>query len=323
MNNCSNCQGIGGYFELELANKGEYYPGAIKLNSGRHCFEYILRLRGYRKVYVPYYTCEVVLEPIKKLGLEYEFYGINESLEPTLGPDYIDADECFIYTNYFGLKDAFIRAFPHQNNIIIDNSQAFYNKPCPHFDTFYSPRKYFGVPDGGYLITYDGAQLTEDLPQSVSYQRCSHLLKRIDLGAEAGYIDFKDEGHQLSTENMMQMSNLTERILSSIDYEQAKLQRITNFKLYHEHLRGGNMFPIAFFYDENTVPLVYPYLTEDKGLRGRLISKRIFVPQYWSNVLEWSLQGSLEHRLTAGVIPLPIDQRYREADLRYVLKAID
>jgi hypothetical protein len=48
---------IGGYFELELPEGNEYHPEAIALNSGRHCFEYILRLRNYQKVYIPYYTC--------------------------------------------------------------------------------------------------------------------------------------------------------------------------------------------------------------------------------------------------------------------------
>lgn len=322
MNNCSNCQGIGGYFEFELANKGEYYPNAIKLNSGRHCLEYILRLRGYRKVYIPYYTCEVILEPIQKLGLHYEFYSINESLEPIFTLGSLAADECLLYTNYFGLKDAYIRTLLQKNNIIIDNSQAFYAEPCPHFDTFYSPRKFFGVPDGGYLLTYDGAQLEEELPQSVSYQLCTHLLIRIDLGAEAGYLDFKNNGDQLSNENMMQMSNLTQRILSSIDYKQVKKQRIRNFKLYHEHLGGDNMLPTELFADKNKVPLVYPYFTKDMGLRDRLISRKVFIAKYWPNVLEWTAQGALEHIFVNNIISLPVDQRIEVNDVIQIIQSI-
>ena len=52
---------IGGFFSLELPHNtgGELYPKAIRLNSGRSCFEYILKARGYKKVWLPYYTCDV------------------------------------------------------------------------------------------------------------------------------------------------------------------------------------------------------------------------------------------------------------------------
>ena len=72
---------IGGYFELELPCKAEYYTNAVRLNTGRNCLEYILRLRQYKKVYIPYYTCEVVLEPFHKLNIEYEFYHTRVRLQ--------------------------------------------------------------------------------------------------------------------------------------------------------------------------------------------------------------------------------------------------
>lgn len=40
---------IGGYFELELHKGGHYHPDALHLNTGRNCFEYILRAKGYKK----------------------------------------------------------------------------------------------------------------------------------------------------------------------------------------------------------------------------------------------------------------------------------
>ena len=69
---------IGGYFELELPYCFEYHKNAIPLNSGRFCFEYLLRCRKYKKVYIPYYTCDSVIEPVIKLGIDYEFYHIDK-----------------------------------------------------------------------------------------------------------------------------------------------------------------------------------------------------------------------------------------------------
>lgn len=143
---------IGGYFELELRKGEHYHPQALRLNTARNCFEYILRAREYKKVYIPYYTCEVMLEPVSKLGIEHEFYHINEHLEPkeTLK---LKVDEAFLYTNYFGLKQKCVEKLAgiYGKQLIVDNAQAFYAPRLNEIDTFYSPRKFFGVPDGGYL----------------------------------------------------------------------------------------------------------------------------------------------------------------------------
>lgn len=278
---------IGGYFELELPQGSEYHSQAIKLNSGRHCLEYILRLRKYSKVWVPYYTCEVVLEPIKKLGLEYDFYHIDEKLDPLFDYESLPDNVAFLYTNYFGLKDQYIESLPAIRNIIIDNSMAFFSKPVPDFDTFYSARKFFGVPDGAYLYTYNNDTLEMDLPQATSYQRCAHLLKRIDLGAEQGYADFKANDALLSDQEIMIMSKLTKRILSSIDYKQVESKRLKNFSLYHQHLGRYNLLPSNILNVVKHGPLVYPLLTDKPSLREYLISKKVFVAQYWPNVLEW------------------------------------
>ena len=94
---------IGGYFELELRKGEHYHKNALRLNTARNCFEYILLARKYKKVYIPYYTCEVMLQPLHKYHIGYEFYSIDMNLEPQ---DLISLNdnEAFLYTNYFGLK---------------------------------------------------------------------------------------------------------------------------------------------------------------------------------------------------------------------------
>ena len=69
---------IGGYFELETKPAAAYYPAAIALNTARNAFEYVLLVRKYSKVYVPYFTCEVMFEPLKKLDIEFQFYQIDK-----------------------------------------------------------------------------------------------------------------------------------------------------------------------------------------------------------------------------------------------------
>lgn len=103
---------IGGYFELELPYGNALYFGDdyIELNSARNCLEYLLKFEKFTKIYIPYYTCDAVLEPIKKLEISYEFYDIDDNLEPTFDYKTLKESDVFLYTNYFGVKDLFIKS---------------------------------------------------------------------------------------------------------------------------------------------------------------------------------------------------------------------
>lgn len=219
---------IGGYFELELRKGEEYHKDAIRLNTGRNALEYILRERKYSKVYIPYFTCDVLLEPFKKLSMSYHYYSIDKNFEPVFDYTQLRTDDAFLYTNYFGLKDSFINTLStRRRNLIVDNSQAFFSMPIVGSDTFYSCRKFFGVPDGAYLYL-DGADPV-NLPIDRSVDRFIHLLERIDDSAEVGYADFKKNDDALTGQPIMRMSRLTESLLRSIDYKHTIKKRRENF----------------------------------------------------------------------------------------------
>lgn len=310
---------IGGYFELELRKGEHYHKDAIRLNTARNCFEYVLRTRNYKKVYVPYYTCEVMLEPIKKQGIGYEFYPINASLEPVELP-VLKEEEAFVYTNYFGLKQDCVKrlAKVYGTQMIVDNAQAFYAEPLQGIDTFYSVRKFFGVPDGAYL--YTETRLKQDLEQDVSFNRMSHLLKRIDLSAESGFLDFRFNDDSLCGQGIKTMSRLTEAVLCGIDYESAKRKRRENYAFLDKALSDSNRIHLEL--NDEAVPMVYPYLTDDASLRSRLIENKVFVATYWPNVNEWTNSELFEHGLSAKLIPIPCDQRCGLEEMNSIISLV-
>ena len=310
---------IGGYFSLELPLLEEYHKSAIKLNTGRNCLEYILRCRNYKKVYIPYYTCEVILEPFKKTGIEYSFYSININFEIT-DDIYLKEDEALLYTNYFGLKQRYAESLStkYGQQLIMDNTQAFYAKPIAGIDTFYTCRKFFGVPDGAYL--YSNKVLDVDMEQDVSYNRFDYLTKRIDLSAEDGFADFRKSDDSLEHQPIKRMSKLTERLMHSINYEGIAQKRRENFCQIHEELKTSNQLQIHL--EDDAVPMIYPYLTEKNGLRNYLIQNKIFVAQYWPNVLEWCKSNDLEYQLAKYLVCVPIDQRYGEESMRQIIQLI-
>lgn len=303
---------IGGFFELELNQRTEYHKNAIRLNTGRNAFEYILRAKKYKKAFLPFYTCEVMLEPIKKNDLEFEFYSIDESFMPIFDFKSLRVDEAFIYTNYFGICDNQVKEVANRcENLIVDNSQAFFSKPLPNVDTFYSARKFFGVPDGAYL--YTNKLLNCELGKDISYKRCQHLLGRIDTGAESHFQTYKENDNNLCYQPILEMSNLTQRLLSSIDYNTVADLRRQNFTYFHSRLYEENK--LKFEFDNSSVPLIYPFLSENGNtIKMNLINEKIFVATYWPNVLRTENSNCIETKLARNLVSIPIDQRNREID---------
>jgi hypothetical protein len=312
-------EAIGGYFSLELPQREEHHKHAIRLNTGRDCLEYILRSREYKKVYIPYYTCEVILEPFKKTGTEYEYYHINYDFE-LVSDVCIGKDEALLYTNYYGLKQRYVEYLVERygQQLIIDNTQAFYAKPVEGIDTFYTCRKFLGVPDGAYL--YTDHLLDVELEQDQSYERMDSLTKRIDLSPEAAYADFRAQSNQLKNNPIRTMSRLTRRLMASIDHDEVARRRVANYRQLHAALgeKNGIYLPLA----NDAVPMVYPFLTDDDTLRKRLIDNKIYVAQYWPNVLDWCNEGCTDYSLTQHLLPIPIDQRYDAADMERIIQLI-
>ncbi len=313
---------IGGYPALELKPQAEYHRQGIGLNSARCCLEVCLKARGVRKVWLPDFTCSAMLEPIRRLGIEYDRYGIGYDLEPVEVPDLAD-DEAFVYTNYFDLKRRtvidLVCAMGH--GLIVDNAQAFYARPTQSVDTIYSPRKFFGVSDGGYLYCDAHVEMPEATDESAS--RMLPQLKRLDTGAESGYADFRHSEETLDDMPPMRMSRLTRSILASVDYDWAAGRRRRNFRQLAEALDGINgLGHVTSRADDECVPMVYPLLVAEPQLRGRLIAEKIFTATYWPNVLEETSPDDPAHHLASCLIPLPVDQSLGRDDMLRIVETI-
>ncbi len=310
---------IGGYFSLELPQREEFRKDALRLNTGRNCLEYILLVRRYKKVYVPYYTCGAVMEPMNKLGIPYDFYHIDVHFE-IRDHFVLKESEAILYTNYFGLKQRYVEQLAEKfgSRLIVDNTQAFYAKPLKGIDTFYTCRKFFGVPDGAYL--YCDKELVDELEEDYSYDRMAHLLKRIDFSAEEGFEDFRRVDDGLDNQPIRRMSKLTQRMMQGIDYEAVAQRRRANYELLHKYLGKGNSLELSL--EDDAVPMVYPYLVPVTGLREKLIKNRIFVARYWPNVLEWTTKDEMDYLLASQIQPLPIDQRYGEKEMKTIIKVL-
>lgn len=308
---------IGGYFELEKYTNKEYHKKLIALNTARNAFEYILKARKINKIYIPYYTCYVMLEPIKKLDIEFEFYKINEKLLPIIDFEIGDR-EAILINNYYGLTGKRNKELRKVKNVILDNAQAYYEKPFKNIDTIYSCRKFFGVADGAYLSTAN--LLEEDFCEDISADRYHYILTRFEVGAESGYVKFQKNEESLCNQPIKKMSKITKNFLQSFDYKKIKKIREDNYNYLHNKLKEYNELKI----DLNGVdgPMVYPFFYKNKNLKEKLIKNKIYIATYWKEVLEKVETESIEAKLVKYLIPLPIDQRYCKKAMKKIVDII-
>ncbi len=320
----SSIKPIGGYFELELRKLTEHlYPNALKFQSARAAFYALLEEGRPKCIWMPKYICNSMLSPIYALNIDVAFYDLTLQLDisDSVG---IASNDWILYINYFGvctkLETKLLTRF-NPAQIIFDHSQAFYVPPVDCLAIIYSPRKFFGVPDGGYLIT----SLKIEEPQNIdinSVPRSAHLLQRLNGDIEAGYESFKNAEESLNDCFPQKMSKLTHQILSSLDYEVIKNTRNTNFTYLHSHLKDVNQLELSL--ESINSPMCYPLLLENASeMRAKLIENKVFVPTYWSEVKDKVSRDSPEHKLVENCLPIPCDQRYKKKDLMFVLKLIN
>ena len=323
----SKIKPIGGYFELADREITDNFPhkNGILLNTGRNALEYILRsINNIKRIYLPYFTCEVVLEPIRKLGISYNYYQINPRFEIS-DRIVLGEGEYIIVNNYYGIKDLYIRSLyaRYGEHLIVDCAQAFFAPVVNGIKAFYSCRKFVGVADGG--IAYLGNEIGADISQlevEPTETHSDHLLIRKEKGAEAGFRNYQANEAALDSQPIRQMSAFTKDALLHIDYEKIKHQRIRNWNTLNDALVATNQIqtPLTSDFD---CPMVYPYMVENGlELRKKLISEKIFVAKYWPNVISYD-GFEFEANLADKVVCLPLDQRYDKEDMNRIIEIIN
>lgn len=312
---------IGGYFELEFpAPNAPLYPGAIEFQSARAAFLALLQAGRPRRVWMPYYMCRTMFDSLRQADVDVTFYRIDEGFR--LAENIRPADgEWLVYVNYFGLRTRYAYSLLDRFDpscIVIDASQALFSPPFHCLASIYSPRKFLGVPDGGWLIS----SLSLEEPAVVddgSYERALPLLKRAAFSPEEAYAGHHSAEQTLFHQGPRRMSALTRRILSSIDYDSVRRARNRNFAYLHARLGRHNLLQIDPV--EADGPMCYPLLMESAGLRECLIRKKIYVPTYWNDVLKHAEHALYETFLARNLVPLPCDQRYGESEMERIVEA--
>jgi len=314
---------LGGYFELELPCRTGNLDDAIRLNSARSALKLILATVKPNKIWLPAFSCDAILEAAQALSIAFECYDLSPSFEVDPAVT-LASNELILLIDYFGVNrlavENGIQRFGAEQTIV-DCSQAFFAPATQALATFWSPRKFFGLPDGGLLHTTNVAINAPEKQDDSSFTRMSHLVSRLSESPEAGYESYLEAESSIAEMRVLRMSVLTERLLQSVDCTKAKSARLANFAYLHRHLGDANRLNLKL--DNAQVPLCYPFLpSKAVTSRSTLLEQRIFLPCYWPEVLERTRTDSFEADLVSNGLFLPCDQRYDEKDMDRLVAAL-
>lgn len=309
---------IGGYFELDKYSMPMLHEGAIALNCGRNTLAYLIEAKEIEKIKVPKFLCDTVREVCEKEKISISFYSITRDFLPEELT--LEADEWLYLVNFYGqLDNDTIRGYVEKyERVIVDHAQAYFQMPLENVDTLYTCRKFFGVADGGIL--YTDTKLDREIPQDESFDRMGFVLGRFERSASEFYAEAASNNDFFADEPIKLMSKLTENLLHGIDYEAVKQKRTRNFEILHEAF--GKINPLNL-----TVPqgaFMYPLYLENGGeIRRKLQAKKIFIPTLWPDVFEHCDESELEYDYAKNILPIPVDQRYDEEDMKYIMEEIE
>ncbi len=269
----------------------------IELNSGRSCLRYIVRVFNIKEIYIPFYTCPVVWQTLKQENCKIYFYHINSDFLPDKD---LPENAYIIYTNYFGICSENVKKLADKyKKLIVDNAQALF-MPKLGLASFYSIRKFLPVKDGAILIS--------DEKLNCNFNRDNTIIKNNNC------IENKDS---LNSKEILLMSKTTKRLVKSIDLDEVKQKRLSNFDILHTSLKQKNELKII--QDTDNIPMYYPFLCFDEKTEKALRKNNIEIEKLWNPYPMKTQEGIFQKHL----ILLPVSQKYNFDDMQRIINIIN
>ena len=304
---------IGGYIEFPYLVGSLFHDQAIALNCARNCLAYIIEAKNIKNIALPKFLCGSVKRTCEEHDVDVNYYSIGIDFLPK--DIELKQNEWLYLVNYYGQIDneKIIEIKKHNDNLIVDNVEAFFQLPVEGIDTIYTCRKYFGVPDGGYL--YTDTFINRLLEEDKSADRMTHLLGRFENAANVFYATYKENESIFKTLPLRRMSKITENLMRSYDYNKVKFTREENFVYLDKMLSEYNKLTLITPNGAFAYPL---YVSNGNEIRKKLQKKNIYIATLWPDVFNSCNEDEIEYDMAENILPLPCDQRYDVRTMEYL-----
>ena len=312
-------------------------------DSGRSAIKHLAaQMKHFNKVLLPEFICESVSNCFNESSLSY--YKLKEDLSidiDDLKSFSIDNHTIIFLMHYFGgiQKNSIlteIRSLANDKGAIIieDTTHSIFSQAQTIGDYMVcSIRKWLPIPGGGALY-YNRNKcgiVKTSYPQSVDNSRGYGMILK-DLFLTTGFdcnekyrqVFAACEEHLDSQIDIYEISDFSRFIASCVSIGKLIERRKKNYEILLNALKNEGVNP-AIKIDEHDTPLVYPLRVKNRdSLRSFLMSKKIYCAVHWPfDDNHKPEQRAFAKKNADELISLPIDQRYDEAHIEYLVNILN
>jgi|LSQX01.1.fsa_nt_gb hypothetical protein len=298
-------------------------------------------------VLIPAYTCQTVIDPFVQQGWKCFYYNIRKELRidiVDLFRLYKDLEPAMIVVHPFHgmeLKQEEIDALTIIKSkgciLMEDITQCIYtiNRPNVFDYVTGSYRKWFKVPDGGFLESHylDGVEIPkEENSEFVNKQTDSMYLrgKYFNTGDE----QLKNISIRLNkdavagagkTISLHKMSDFSLIIMNKERNDTSMMRRLENYQYLFLNINSGKVKSVCSNIDDvTTLPLYFPIYVKDRAcLQRRLAKDNVYAPILWPINTDDVLINDNIKEIYSTILMIPIDQRYDVGDMSRIVKIIN
>lgn len=336
---------LGSEFNLSLSKlnivEGNFFSylsdfNCIYTNTGRSALRIIAQL--VKNILLPEFICESVLRCFNRENIR--FYKVTENgqidLDDLLSKIDLKTDGIFLM-HYFGTLQSEtilneIRKIADKNKIVVieDMTHSLFSAKRTIGDYMIaSVRKWMPIPLGGVVYSKKELPSIRGIEKSYDNERLYgmilkdlYLNKALDCNETYRKIFEKCEKDLDKKDNIEFLSDISRFIISCMDVKTMINRRKTNYNYLMKKFREIGLNPICKL-NKDECPFVYPIRVPDRNeFRKYLIENQIYCAVHWpfDNYLINERKMALKNSKT--LISLPIDQRYGEEDMDYMINVV-
>ena len=331
------------------SGRGLSFDPSVKLYS--LCREALLALLQAVEVprksaLLPAYTCSTVIDPFMQLGWDVAFYSVNMDLSLNLESLMAKSRDCCpsvaVFHPYYGMDysaselDA-IKALRDEGCLTVEDLTQNLFAP-KHEDIFAcrvgSIRKWFPVPDGGFLdspfAVCDPSQENESfyIPQLVAMRLRFKYFETNDTELKDLSIQLNKyaERHAHESIVMHAISDYTLIAMKGLDIDGCIEARRDHFHTLFDGLAdcGKVTLPIRDMNRLVGAPLYFPlFVNGDRAsFQSQIAERSIYAPVLWRAASEDVVVDDAVRSIYDRILAIPCDQRYSREDMIRVVEAI-
>jgi len=328
---------IGGFFPLEL-KPAIFTPGDksvsqtwfreeiyLSFSSARAAILSVLMITGSKNLWIPEIYCDAFdnHKNIKIYKLKEDSFEPDENfLEKMVG-----SNEVVVVPDFFGIEPShFFRNYVASRGDIHWIQDACQNLSPENYwgdFTIFSPRKLFGVLDGGIIVqnNFEKNFLINERFKKISSNhqiKIAPIMRKLDkynLGQDLWYKIYKNEEKSVDFQQR-KCSKLTIWQLDKMNLTQMVQSRYNNFNKLYSELKFILM-PGLVFSDKFSAFGFPIYINGRDDFQTRLASKGIYAAVHWRSHRSNKSKRQAIHE--AHQLTLPCDQRYTTSHMEKII----